>query len=295
MASKLAAFSLLISTLIVVITIVIVFVPNLISYKLSISMTEIMALPGKLTSMSGMIPEHTYTVGIIEPNIPTTGLPPGIGDYRLCVSLGIWRCDFETVVPAVPMPINWGGSYVSLGDKFETTANQMMSSLDQMGFAKLLFGENAVPAMAGLIRTIFVRVQIEVTVALVFAVVALMITIAVMCGKIGQTNPLVVTSTAICYLIQAIMLGVALGSFAQTLQQVTSLAEIYALVKITDRGYGIVVLGFLVVLASISLALTNLRMLAYPAKEPYKRFNQSDDSLAYPAREKFKLNGEYDV
>ncbi|XP_060063666.1 uncharacterized protein LOC132544116 [Ylistrum balloti] len=297
MANKLTTISFLISAFIVIITIVIASVPNLISCTLSLSLTNIKDLRDKLSAMPGMIQPRNYDTalpGSLTTPQPTRIQPLNIGDYRLGVSLGIWRCGFEITMPKMPVQITWGGSYVSLGDNFEATANQMMATIDKMGVAKMLLGDEAVPAIAGLIRTMFVRAEIEVTVALLFAIIAMVMTFTNMCVREGQANPLVISTAAICHLIHSILLGVALGAFAQQLQQISSMANIYAILKISDKEYGILVLGFFMVLASVFLAVAHFRMLFHP-NESYKRFGKSEDQLAYPPRENFKLSGEYDV
>ncbi|XP_033748638.1 uncharacterized protein LOC117333449 [Pecten maximus] len=299
MAIKVTTISFIITAFIVVITIVIMSVPNLISYKLSLSVTAVMKILN-ITSggMPGMIQPAMYPMDPHQQpeHIETTLQPLDIGDYHLGVSLGIYRCELETRIPSVPTPLTWDGTYVSLGDKFETTANQMMAAIDPMDVAKskLIFGDGAVSAFADLIRTLFVRAEIEVTVALLFLLIALAMTFINVCVKDGQTNPFVITSAAICFLIHSILLGVALGAFAQQLQQMSTFADMFTMVKITDKGYGILALGFLIVLASILLTLEHLRMLVFP-KEPYKRFGQNEEPVSYSARENFNLGGEYNV
>ncbi|XP_033748455.1 uncharacterized protein LOC117333322 [Pecten maximus] len=296
MATKLTVLLFISSILILLLTTVIVLVPNLISFKMCLSMTEIQTFMQKMRQEQG-------TQG---PKLTTDGPPSPACDFGLSVSVGVWRCKFATAVPTallaqagllgqagqgVPVgplgqaaqggtaglpgqlsqgntlsslamvPYTWEGSYSTLGDNAETAFAQVTSMMDSMGVGHEFFGETAAEALGDLTRTIYIRVEIEVTMAVLFAFVAVVITFLNMFGEKKQTKPLYITSAALCYIIQAILLGVALGSFAQQLHQILVYGHIYKLVTITSQGLGLLALGFSVVFAAIIMAMTHLWML----------------------------------
>ncbi|XP_069135376.1 uncharacterized protein [Argopecten irradians] len=315
MATKQTTIAFIIALFIVVMTVVILSVPNLISYTVSLSRADIMKMAKAMDSggnvrnyggseggggdlsnsgygMAGMTGSDSYQTGFKTQ--PTTLVPTDIGDYHFSMSFGIYRCEFEARLPTFSVPISWDGSYVSLGDKLETTALRMMPAVSRMRMARVFLKDDAVATFAGLIRTYFVRAEIEVTLAFLFSLIALALTFLNTRVTDGQTNPLIVISASICFIVHSILLGVTLGEFSHQLHQISSMVDMYTIVKMSEIGYGFLAVGFITVLASVILALMHLRLLVYP-NESYKRFGQTEEQSAISANENFKLSGEYHV
>ncbi|XP_021344765.1 uncharacterized protein LOC110444726, partial [Mizuhopecten yessoensis] len=122
-----------------------------------------------------------------------------------------------------------------------------------------------------LVGTVALRFEIQVTLALVFAIIALKTSSVSMREKEGLMEPLVVTCSALSHLVAAILLGVTLGAYAQQLHQISRLGDIYTMMKVTDQGYGFLVLGFVAVLVSILLAVTHLLVLVSNLKKQEER------------------------
>lgn len=313
MATKLGVLLSVSSVVILLLTAVVMLVPNLISYKVCVSMTEV---------MEEMNIARSAVMGVDgQPHIQTTNVPPGTScDFGMSVSLGIWRCKFSTIAPTVPsdmlgqdvsssllgqmsgavpqgqtgqgVPVespggqtgpgilaapagqgpslaalamtshSWEGSYKTLGDEVESTLVEIVSMMDTNGVSKIFLGDKAWESIGDLIRTVYIRAEIEMIIALLFSLFAAIITLRNLFGEKQQTDPLLITWAALCHVIQAILLGVALGTFAQGLHQVVTLGEIYRMMTIADQGFGLVVLGYLVVFAAIVVAMTHLWLLA---------------------------------
>ncbi|XP_060063723.1 uncharacterized protein LOC132544168 [Ylistrum balloti] len=263
MATKSVAVLCICSALTVLFTIVIIFVPSLISYTMCFNMTQIQPLMAKMSSEQSA-----------PANIPATTLLHDVpSDFQMSMSIGIFRMKIRTTAP---LPFTLEGNYGTLADIIKTNFNLVKAQMHSMGMK-----ENAAGVLANLIRTMYIRVELEMAISLIFACLAFVLKCmsTIRRGNGTKAQPLTLLWLTLCHTIQALLLGVALSPFAQQMHQITSIGEIHTMIKIKDQGIGLLVMGFAVVLVSILLAITHLWMLVSFLRNLKQRGTETNYSL----------------